>query len=1132
MEGPYLKQTGGALRLVACDVDPAEVQVALGEIKASGASVLLNPAYTQLDPDAGIYIALGSPAVRAFQGAGYIPKKGGVEALRGRVFPWAHPDLGQYHFGVSYDPTVRFIDYSKFVDLQCDIGLYQRFEQTGSITPKVGNYAWVPDFSGVIAYIAAWLDLRDDPCPVAIDLETMGLHPWYPDKKIVSVSITCEEGIADAFYCLTASDEAVFKVRDQLQWIMAHKRVRVIGANLKFDLLWLRVKWGIVCENFAFDTCNAGALLEENRSNTLNVHTKVYSPELGGYDDEFNQLHDKSRMELVPPDDLLPYAGGDTDACLRNYWHIRKALLQDNPGPNGKPARNSLPSVYINVVHPALKALHAVEYHGVCVDKEKFHAFGSDLNGRMQETMQKAVKLLPRTILEAHGGVDTEGCAPLSKPKMIADFLFSPNGLNLQPKQTTAKTGAPSTSEFHLSQFKDHPDAGPLISLYLDYKSVSKMFGTYYKGFLQHLRPDDRWHATYIIHKSGQRRGDEQGGGTVTGRGSAVDPAFQCVTGETMIHTPQGERPIRDLVDPYLPNSDYNPMATPPPGMKIWAGGNWRDVSRLFKTWRHDIVRIELQSGRALKCTPEHPIITKRGWVQAKDLTCTDQLVLQSPADLAPALYPPGVAQALGVLAAVGSVSPIHDGVAVMLPLSFLLDFKQAEGGVLTYEEAILDDQAVLTWRLGELNDLDGVLLSHLHEGGFPADLRGREDAREFIRGVFDVSLEFKKSNLGKMVVDSIDRDFLDAIAEQLLLNGLVPPHLRDTATGYSLRWVGASARKTLEWLDRPVPEGWPHDYSHGGIIMPLQVRSVEPTGKPEYVYDLTVPDFHAFTANGWLVHNTVPKHSYWGQRLRECIVAPDGYRIAGIDYSQGELKVAACWAGEPMMIKAYKDGIDLHILTAATVNGMTYEEAMFLKKNDEAAYKVLRQNGKAGNFGLLYGMMAYGFMIYAEASYGVKLTLEEAEAMRDAFFDLYPGLPLWHDKQIMEARTTGMVRSPLGRVRRLYNINSPIKEARKRAENQAINSPIQGTLGDMMWMAMGMIEEQHGGRIIPFGNVHDQGLWYIREDTWEEDLKACKDIMENLPFAEKFGWKPELAFTVDAEVGSNLAGLEEVEFA
>jgi len=881
----------------------------------------------------------------------------------------------------------------------------------------------------------------------------------------------------------------------------------------------------------------AEGLLSHN-SNTLNLHTKVYSPELGGYDDPLNTKYDKSKMGEIPKSDLLAYAGGDTDACLRNYHKIKKQLIADNQTSSGKPARNSLTSVYMNVVHPTLYALHKMEHTGVYVDHDKFHAFGADLENRMHESMKFAVKALPKSIIDKHGGLTPEGGAPLSKPHMIAEFLFSPTGLNLIPTQVTEKTKKPSTAEYHLAQFKDHPEAGPLIERYLDYKSVSKMYGTYYEGFKNHLRHDGRWHPSYIIHKQGDDKNNEQAAaGTVTGRGSAVAPAFQCVTGDTEVMTPKGIKRAAELIDPHIPEKGLIARHE-----TVVAGqGGFRNTSHVFRSWRQDILKVVFDNGNELKCTPEHPFMLTTGeWVKAKDLhsgcyAITPEKIKRAPM---PDWCTPRFAEALGIIMGVGQVAMTAPTVYIDVPVEFapeIQDMMQADLGLKVSRE-YQEDRVALSFDMvegiGHKAAMFFLCLPDPGDDAIPQDLRGTEAMLPYIRGMIRSTGKFGSSvkRYERLEVSTTRRDVAMAILRETTLEGVQPPVLRALTDRWTLCWRGHSAAY-IAAVTGVNPEKWDptlkrdrRDIKYAG----MRVKEILPS-EANYVYDFTVPSTHSFYANGLLVHNTVPKHSYWGKRLRECIIAPPGYKIVARDYSQGELKVAACWAGETKMIQAYQNGIDLHTLTAATVNGMSYEEAMFLKKQDADAYGELRQNGKAGNFGLLYGMSAYGFMMYADAVYGVKLTIEQAEAMRDAFFDLYPILPLWHDKQIMEANINGFVRSPLGRVRHLPTINSPIKAVKKTTQNQAINSPIQGTLVDMMWMSMGIIERDRPELLIPFAQVHDQGLWYVPEDKEVEALAYSGEIMENLPFEEKFGWKPELVFNTDAEVGYDLDNLEKV---
>jgi DNA polymerase-1 len=108
---------------------------------------------------------------------------------------------------------------------------------------------------------------------------------------------------------------------------------------------------------------------------------------------------------------------------------------------------------------------------------------------------------------------------------------------------------------------------------------------------------------------------------------------------------------------------------------------------------------------------------------------------------------------------------------------------------------------------------------------------------------------------------------------------------------------------------------------------------------------------------------------------------------VIGGDYNQGELRVIACIANESTMIAAYRDNMDLHALTAGRFSGYTYQEMMVLSESDPKKFKAIRQLGKAGNFGLIYGMGIDGFLIYAASNYGVDLEYEAGAAFHSGFF-------------------------------------------------------------------------------------------------------------------------------------------------
>lgn len=271
----------------------------------------------------------------------------------------------------------------------------------------------------------------------------------------------------------------------------------------------------------------------------------------------------------------------------------------------------------------------------------------------------------------------------------------------------------------------------------------------------------------------------------------------------------------------------------------------------------------------------------------------------------------------------------------------------------------------------------------------------------------------------------------------------------------------------------------------------------------------------------------TIPKHSKWAKRLRKAYIAPPGKVILQCDFSQGELRIAAVIAGEPTMIKAYASGADLHAITAAQLNGYSYEDFMLLPEDDRDA---LRSGGKAGNFGLIYGMQHKGFKEYAYTTYGVSMTEEEAFQKREAFFALYGRLLDWHEEYKGLAHRWGFVRSPLGRVRHLPLINSKDRDIVAQSERQAINSPIQSCLSDMMQLAMVHVDREYGDAVEMFMMTHDSLALYVPEDDAVEWAKRVKSIMENLPLKEDFGWSSPLKFIADAEIGQNMADLKKLK--
>jgi DNA polymerase-1 len=208
--------------------------------------------------------------------------------------------------------------------------------------------------------------------------------------------------------------------------------------------------------------------------------------------------------------------------------------------------------------------------------------------------------------------------------------------------------------------------------------------------------------------------------------------------------------------------------------------------------------------------------------------------------------------------------------------------------------------------------------------------------------------------------------------------------------------------------------------------------------------------------------------------RYRRCFVAGPGRVLVKADYSQIELRIAAKVADEDRMIAAFREGRDLHNLTAAAILG----------KPESDVTKADRPLAKVVNFGLLYGMGWRGLRDYARKEYGVKLTDAQARGYREAFFKAYPGLRRWHDR-VGSAVKTAFNRDPnarhdaftVGRRRLSLAVGGGSKENRFPNVSEALNHPVQGTAADGFKAAVGLLWERRAEcpSAVPVLFVHDE---------------------------------------------------------
>lgn len=294
---------------------------------------------------------------------------------------------------------------------------------------------------------------------------------------------------------------------------------------------------------------------------------------------------------------------------------------------------------------------------------------------------------------------------------------------------------------------------------------------------------------------------------------------------------------------------------------------------------------------------------------------------------------------------------------------------------------------------------------------------------------------------------------------------------------------------------------------------------------------------------------------------IRNLIEAPEGWTFVQADLSQAELRIAAVVSSDPELTRCYIKGIDVHWKTSmsnlrlqgsgklmdlardtvgrwgkdpsAPVNQiidwmmeMGHDKAIELNKH----WKEVRKQAKAVNFGFLYSMGAKKFTEYAKVNYGWDVTIQEAQQIRDSFFATYASLPNWHDRQKSMVRIDGFVRSLSGRKRRLPGIWSPDRSMMAECERQAINSPVQGFIGDLK--VMGMLSIYHnlqvpdkGAKLKVKAEVHDSILMWVKNEYLDEMLPKIKHYMEHPELLNQWGIIFPVPIVADLEVGTWGAG-------
>ncbi len=276
-------------------------------------------------------------------------------------------------------------------------------------------------------------------------------------------------------------------------------------------------------------------------------------------------------------------------------------------------------------------------------------------------------------------------------------------------------------------------------------------------------------------------------------------------------------------------------------------------------------------------------------------------------------------------------------------------------------------------------------------------------------------------------------------------------------------------------------------------------------TGRVHTVYAQAVAATGRLSSNNPNLQN-IPIRTPRGREVRKAFIPrSDKHLLLAADYSQIELRIIAALSNEEAMITAFKNGEDIHAATASNVFNVPLEEVT----------REQRSNAKTVNFGIIYGVSAFGL------SNQTSLSRKEAKALIDTYYETYPKLKAYMASQIDFARDHGYVETVLGRRRYLKDINSRNAIVRGAAERNAVNAPIQGSAADIIKLAMIRIHqrfETENFKSKMLLQVHDELVFDVHIDEQEAVTKIIKHEMENAY---------QLAVPLDVEIGTGHNWLE-----
>lgn len=443
-----------------------------------------------------------------------------------------------------------------------------------------------------------------------------------------------------------------------------------------------------------------------------------------------------------------------------------------------------------------------------------------------------------------------------------------------------------------------------------------------------------------------------------------------------------------------------------------------------------------------------------------------------------------------------------YDGVAKDY-LSIMLSSKKDYLGKLTCEQMIKEDEkkvvdyacyeAYIAWKSKE------ILESNLKEKGMyelyeniemPLVFVLYDMEKEGIRADGDKLKEYSRelavsiNKIEKRIYEEAGEEFNINSPKQLgvvLFEKLQLPNEKKTKTGYST---------SAEVLDKLAPD-------HPIVADVLEYRQlsklkstyadgltnfIEQDGKIHTTFNQTITATGRLSSTDPNLQN-IPIRIELGKLIRKVFLPEQGHLFVDSDYSQIELRVLAHLSDDEKLIKAFKNGQDIHRSTASLVFDTPFDEVTDIQ----------RRNAKAVNFGIVYGISAFGL------ANDLNIGRKEAQAYIDSYFEKYPKIKAFLDKTVSEAKEKGYIKTMFGRIRPIPELSSSNFMQRQFGERVAMNSPIQGTAADIIKIAMirvhdRLLKENLKSKLIL--QVHDELLIETAEDEKEYVIELLEEEM------------------------------------